>query len=42
MSQGFNESVVEEAAIQWFEALGYAYVNGGDITPARLKGFCDL
>jgi len=27
------ESVVEEAAIEWFESLGYAYVNGGDIAP---------
>lgn len=27
------ESVVEEAAIEWFEALGYAYVNGGNIAP---------
>jgi len=31
------ESVVEEAAIQWFEALGYAYVNGGDIAPDSMS-----
>jgi len=27
------ESVVEEAAIQWFDELGYAYVNGIEIAP---------
>jgi len=31
------ESVVEEAAIQWFKALGYAYVNGGDIAPDSMN-----
>jgi len=31
------ESVVEEAAIQWFESLGYAYVNGGDIAPDSMN-----
>jgi len=34
---GGFESVVEEAAIQWFEALGYAYVNGGDIAPDSMN-----
>ena len=27
------ESVVEQAAIEWLQALGYTYVNGADIAP---------
>lgn len=29
----FNESYVEEAAIQWFQELGYTYLFGPDIGP---------
>jgi len=29
----FNESIVENAAIEWFEDLGYASVHGPDIAP---------
>ena len=29
----FTESTVEEAALEWLRALGYAYVAGPDITP---------
>ncbi len=27
------ESIVEQAAIQWFQGLGYAYENGSDLAP---------
>jgi len=27
------ESVVEQAAIEWLQALGYTYINGNDIAP---------
>ncbi len=30
---GFNESVVEEAALAWLEALGWRIVHGPDIAP---------
>jgi type I restriction enzyme R subunit len=31
MSGGFSESVVEDAALAWLEALGYAVRHGPDI-----------
>ena len=31
MSQGFTESVVEEATLAWLESLGYAILHGPDI-----------
>jgi type I restriction enzyme R subunit len=31
MSQSFTESVVEEAALDWLEGLGYAVVHGREI-----------
>src|SRR5437879_6678435 len=31
MSQGFTESVVEDAALAWLESLGYAVLHGPDI-----------
>jgi type I restriction enzyme R subunit len=33
---GFTESVVEEAALAWLEALQYAVVHGPDIAPGEL------
>ena len=27
----FTESLVEDAALAWFQALGYAFRNGADI-----------
>lgn len=46
----FTESVVEEAALEWFEALGYAVVHGPDLGPgdgaggdhAERKSFADV
>ncbi|MFM2151929.1 MAG: hypothetical protein RL199_364 [Pseudomonadota bacterium] len=32
---GFTESVVEEAALEWFEALGYSVVAGPSIAPGE-------
>ncbi len=32
MSQ-FTESIVEDAALAWLEALGYAVLHGPDISP---------
>ncbi len=29
----FTESVVEDAALAWFEGLGYALQHGPDIAP---------
>ena len=29
----FTESVVEEAALDWFERLGWVVVHGSEITP---------
>ncbi len=29
----FSESVVEEAALGWLEALGYSVAHGPDISP---------
>ncbi len=31
----FNEAVVEEAALEWFGALGYSVVRGPDIAPGE-------
>ncbi len=31
MSVAFSESVVEDAALAWLEALGYAVLHGSDI-----------
>jgi type I restriction enzyme, R subunit len=31
MSQGFTESIVEDAALAWLESLGYAVLHGPDI-----------
>jgi type I restriction enzyme R subunit len=31
----FTESVVEEAALEWFEHLGYAVVSGPSIAPGE-------
>jgi type I restriction enzyme R subunit len=32
---GFAESVVEQATIDWLEALGWSVVNGADIAPGE-------
>ena len=32
----FTESVVEDAALAWFEALGYSVYSGLDIAPGEL------
>jgi hypothetical protein len=32
------ESSVEEAAPEWFEALGFAALHGLDLTPGSLGG----
>ena len=32
---GFTESVVEQAALAWFEALGYTIVGGPSIAPGE-------
>lgn len=31
----FTESLVEEAALDWFRALGYVIVSGPDTPPVR-------
>ena len=36
MRQSFTESVVEEAALAWLEALGYAVLHGPDIAAGML------
>jgi type I restriction enzyme R subunit len=33
MSERFTESVVEDAALAWLEALGYSVLHGPDISP---------
>lgn len=33
MSATFTESIVEQAALAWFESIGYATVNGATISP---------
>lgn len=32
-ARGLTESIVEDATLAWFQALGYAWRNGADITP---------
>lgn len=32
----FSESVVEDAALAWLEALGYAVKHGAEIAPGEL------
>ena len=36
MTTGVVESTVEEAALSWFEELGYAVVHGPDLAPGEL------
>lgn len=36
MSIDFTESVVEEAALAWLEALGWTVAHGPDIAPDML------
>jgi len=33
----FSESVVEDAALAWLEALGYAVLHGPDIAAGKLS-----
>ena len=35
MSTDFTESIVEEAALSWFEELGYTVLNGATIAPGE-------
>jgi type I restriction enzyme R subunit len=35
-SHRITESTVEEAALSWFEELGYSILNGPDIAPGEL------
>ena len=37
MSASFAESVVEDAALAWLEALGYAVLHGPDIAAGELS-----
>jgi type I restriction enzyme, R subunit len=32
-----NESHVEEAALEWFEALGYTVANGPHLAPGEIE-----
>ena len=32
-----NESIVEDAALEWFGALGYAIVHGLHMAPGELR-----
>ncbi|MCX7424485.1 MAG: hypothetical protein NTW96_02445 [Planctomycetia bacterium] len=34
----FNESTVEDAALSWFEELGYGVAHGEDIAPGPQNG----
>src|SRR5258708_27783948 len=36
MSTDFTESIVEEAALSWFEELGYTVLHGAHIAPGEL------
>ena len=38
----FNESTVEEAALSWFEDLGYAIGHGPHMAPGEPKAERDL
>jgi type I site-specific restriction-modification system R (restriction) subunit len=46
MSTGVVESTVEEAALSWFQELGFAIVHGPDIAPGELfterQGYGDV
>lgn len=33
---GITEDLIEQAALSWFEGLGYAILNGPDIAPGEL------
>lgn len=33
----FSESIVEEAAIEWFGELGYSYLPGPEIAPDEVE-----
>lgn len=35
MNHTLNESIVEEAALSWFEELGYAVAHGPSIAPGE-------
>ncbi len=35
--RAFTESVVEEAALAWLEALGYAVLHGPEIAPGEIR-----
>ncbi len=32
-----NESTVEDAALEWFEALGYAVAHGPHLAPGEIE-----
>jgi len=34
---GISESTVEDAALDWFEALGYTVLQGPEIAPGELS-----
>lgn len=36
MNSRFTESIVEEAALSWFEGMGYSVLNGPNIAPGEL------
>ena len=38
MGAGFTESVVEEAALEWLQGLGYSMLHGPDIAAAQPAG----
>ena len=40
MTRAFSESVVEDAALEWLEGLGYAVLHGPKIAPARFRWRC--
>ena len=35
MPPSFTESIVEEATLNWFDALGYTILHGPDIAPGE-------
>lgn len=37
----FNESIIEEAALGWFEQLGYAVLPGTPIAPGNPAAECE-
>jgi len=36
-AESFTESIVEDAALGWLEALGYAILHGPDIAVGELR-----